>query len=870
MVTKFTITGMTCSACAAHIEKAVRRLDGVRRADVNLLLNSMEAEYDGITAEDIVRAVERAGYGAADASAAAAPAAAAGKRAGVADAERKKMWVRLWVSVGFLIPLMYISMGHMLSFPLPPVFHGTENALLFALTQFLLCLPVVIVNYRYFTGGVKSLLHGAPNMDTLIAVGAGAALLYGIAALYAIGYGLGHGDTALVERWSMDLYFESAATILTLIDVGKYLEARSKGKTSEAVTKLMDLSPKTAVVVAADGSERTVPASELKAGDLIAVRAGSAAAADGVVEWGSGSVDESAITGESVPVDKAAGDRITGATTLKSGFIKVRVTRAGEDSTLSQIVRLVEEAGGSKAPIAKLADRVSRFFVPAVMGIELVAAVVWMACGYGFAFGLTIGISVLVISCPCALGLATPTAIMVGTGQGARHGVLFKSAEALENAHKVTAVVLDKTGTITFGKPSVTDVYAVCGTEDELVALAAGAEHNSDHPLARAVVEYAAGRGVAVPPSEDFSMIEGGGIAVTVGGHRVVAGNARLMRSEKIDVSAAADRAEAFAAEGKTPLYFAADGALAGVIALADTVKPTSAGAIERLKKMGLKVMMLTGDNAVTAKAIADRLGVAFTAEVLPADKERVVRELQAEGHRVAMIGDGINDAPALARADTGIAIGAGTDIAIETADVVLMRSDLGDAATALELSRATIRNIKENLFWAFFYNALCIPVAAGVFVPLGFRLNPMIAAAAMSLSSVCVVLNALRLRFFRPKGRAETPAAVPAAAAAAPVPAASDAACGAGCTFNATIQIAPAEGKGDTNMARKVVIGIEGMSCGHCSARVEKALNAVPGVKATVELDNKRALVECDASVTDKALTDAVVEAGYEVVSIA
>lgn len=432
----------------------------------------------------------------------------------------------------------------------------------------------------------------------------------------------------------------------------------------------------------------------------------------------------------------------------------MRVTRAGEDSTLSQIVRLVEEAGGSKAPIAKLADRVSRFFVPAVMGIALVAAIVWMACGYGFAFGLTIGISVLVISCPCALGLATPTAIMVGTGQGARHGVLFKSAEALENAHKVTAVVLDKTGTITFGKPSVTDVYAVCGTEDELVALAAGAEHNSDHPLARAVVEYAAGRGVAVPPSEDFSMIEGGGIAVTVGGRRVVAGNARLMRSEKIDVSAAADRAEAFAAEGKTPAVFCR-GRRACRRHRAGGHGQTHVGrAIERLKKMGLKVMMLTGDNAVTAKAIADRLGVAFTAEVLPADKERVVRELQAEGHRVAMIGDGINDAPALARADTGIAIGAGTDIAIETADVVLMRSDLGDAATALELSRATIRNIKENLFWAFFYNALCIPVAAGVFVPLGFRLNPMIAAAAMSLSSVCVVLNALRLRFFRPKGR--------------------------------------------------------------------------------------------------------------------
>lgn len=869
MKTKFTVTGMTCSACAAHIEKAVRKLTGVRRADVNLLLGTMEAEYDGITADDIINEVERAGYGAREAD--------GGKRTArkAPEDEGKKMWRRLWASVGFLVPLMYVSMGHMLGLPLPEFFMGTENAMIFALTQFLLCIPIIVLNGRYFTGGFKSLLRGAPNMDTLIAVGSGAALVYGTVALYAIGYGTGHGDAQLVSAFSSDLYFESAATILTLIDVGKYLESRSKGKTSEAVTRLMDLSPKTAVV--ADGeNERTVPVSELRPGDLILVRAGSAVAADGVIEWGSGALDESAITGESVPVDKKVGDSVTGATALKSGFIKVRVTRTGEDTTLSQIVRLVEEAGGSKAPIAKLADRVSRYFVPTVMTIAVLAAVIWTVCA-DFRTGLSTGIAVLVISCPCALGLATPTAIMVGTGQSARYGVLFKSAEALENAHKATAVVFDKTGTLTFGKPQVTDVVAVAD-ERLFVTLAAGAERNSDHPLARAVYDYAVGCGIAVPDSDNFAMIEGGGISADVCGRKVVAGNARLMADMNVDVSACSARAQALAAEGKTPLYFAADGEFTGLIAVADTVRPEAAAAVARIKSMGCKVLMLTGDNAVTAAAIAGKLGIEYVAEVLPADKESEIRRLQSAGYRVAMVGDGINDAPALARADTGIAVGSGTDVAIEAADVVLMRRDVGDVAAALELSRATIRNIRENLFWAFFYNALCIPVAAGAFAELGFRLNPMIAAAAMSLSSVCVVLNALRLRFFKPSGRRKT----------------TNADCGDCCVLKESGISSEEKGenknqsenssekggsnkesnvsseqKGENNMKRKVIIGVEGMSCGHCSARVEKALNSLDGVTASVELDNKRAVVECDAGVGDEALRAAVEDAGYEVTGI-
>ncbi len=844
MIKKFNVTGMTCAACAQHVERAAKKVEGVTKVEVNLLLNKMTVECDGVATERIVAAVEQAGYGASEIGAEKKK-----ETTVIKDAEQKKAWIRLWVSVGFLIPLMYVSMGHMIGLPLPSAFHGTSGAMIFALTQFLLCLPVIIINSKYFTVGFKTLFKGAPNMDTLIAVGSGASLLYGVIAMFCIGYGLGYGNAEIVDKYRMDLYFESAATILTLINVGKYLEARSKGKTSEAVTKLMDLSPKTAVVIESDGTERTVSASELKAGDLIAVRAGSAIAADGVVEWGEAAVDESAVTGESIPSDKRAGSLVTGATSVKSGFIKVRVQRVGEDSTLSQIVRLVEEAGGSKAPIAKLADRVSRFFVPTVMGIALVAAVIWWCLGYGFAFGLTIGIAVLVISCPCALGLATPTAIMVGTGQGARLGILFKSAEALENAHKVMAVVLDKTGTITYGKPTVTDVFSVAGNREDFISLAASVEKNSDHPLAKAIVEYADGQGVKAMQSEGFTMTEGGGISATVAGKTVNAGNARLMKSCGVDITEVKNVSDIWAKSGKTPIFFARDGKLIGAFALADTVKPSSRDAIERFKRMGLKVMMLTGDNADTAKAVADELGIEFTAEVLPADKERVVRELQASGYRVAMIGDGINDSPALARADTGIAIGAGTDIAIETADIVLMKSDLSDAATALSLSRATIRNIKENLFWAFFYNALCIPIAAGAFVPLGFKLNPMFAAAAMSLSSVCVVLNALRLRFFKPKAARDNSSAQ--------------------CSCN-NCNLSPEDGKGDIKiMERKVVLSIEGMTCNHCVAHVKKALEAIDGVTADVNLEAKQAKVACPDSVTDDALKNAVAEEGYEVVDI-
>lgn len=755
MEQKYDITGMTCSACSAAVEKAVKKVEGVETVTVNLLTNSMSVAYNpDVTGEAaIIGAVDNAGYGAALHGA--KPAAAAA-RENPMEAELRSMRFRLIVSFAFMIPLMYLAMGHMMGWPLPGFFHGTENAVIFSFTQFLLTLPIVFVNRKYYQVGFKTLFRGSPNMDSLIAIGSTAALAYGIFAIYRIGWGLGHGDMAVVEHYSMDLYFESAAMILALITLGKYLEARSKGKTSEAITKLVDLAPKTAVVER-DGVESAIPVEEVVLGDIIVVRPGQSIPVDGVITEGSSAVDQSALTGESIPVEKGVGDTVAAATINKTGFFRFRATKVGEDTALAQIIRLVEEAGSSKAPIAKLADRVSGVFVPIVIGIALVATAVWLLLGAGPEFAISIGIAVLVISCPCALGLATPVAIMVATGKGAQNGILIKSAEALETAHSIGAVVLDKTGTITEGKPSVTD-FASDLEEREMFQLAASVEKPSEHPLAEAIVARGEALGVDTAPVEEFEAISGRGIIARIAGETVLAGNLQLLEEQAVDPGRFRNAAETWAEEGKTALYFARGGKAVGVIAVADTVKPTSKQAIEEFKAMGIDVVMLTGDNARTAEAIRRQLDIdTVVAEVLPQDKESHVRAIQETGKKVAMVGDGINDAPALARADVGIAIGAGTDVAIESADIVLMKSDLLDAVTAVQLSKATIRNIKQNLFWAFCYNVIGIPLAAGVFYGLlGWKLSPMFGAAAMSLSSVCVVTNALRLRFFKPKRHAK------------------------------------------------------------------------------------------------------------------
>ncbi len=744
MTGKFDITGMTCSACSARVDKAVRSLDGVNEVNVNLLMNNMSVDYDGdaVTEGEIIGAVIAAGYGASKAG----EKKTEKRDTGVED-EIKSMKIRLIVSVALLVPLMYLSMGHMWNFPLVNLWiKGYEDALAFAFTQLLLTLPIVIINRKYFINGFKTLFHGAPNMDSLIAIGSGASLVYGIVAIYCIGYGLGHGDKELVESYMMNLYFEGAATIVTLITLGKYLETRAKGKTSRAIEKLIDLSPKTAVVIR-NGKEKTVAVEDVKVGEYVVVKAGQTVPLDGVITDGNGAVDESAITGESIAVEKTVGDSVTGATVNKSGYFVFRVEKVGEDTTLAQIISLVEEAASSKAPISKLADKVAGVFVPVVIGIAIVTAVVWLLIGKGAGFAFTMAVSVLVISCPCALGLATPTAIMVGTGRGAQLGILIKSAESLETACKTDTVVLDKTGTITEGKPSVTDIIPSGVTENELLSVAAAVENASEHPLARAIVEKAAG--MDIKTAEDFQQTAGRGVSGVVNGKKILAGNYKMMCENNVT----ATENTALAAEGKTALYFAADGKFIGIIAVADTVKETSRAAIDAMRDMKLKVVMLTGDNKVTAEAIRKSLNITDAiAEVLPSGKEAEVRRLQSEGRSVAMVGDGINDAPALTLADVGVAIGAGTDVAIESADVVLMKSDLRDAVTAMKLSRAVMRNIKQNLFWAFFYNVLGIPVAAGALYWLGgFCLNPMIAAAAMSFSSVFVVSNALRLRFFKP-----------------------------------------------------------------------------------------------------------------------
>lgn len=844
MKQKFNVTGMTCSACSAHVTKAVEKLPGVSSVNVNLLGGSMLVEYDpgAESPESIIAAVDDAGYGAA------LPASKGGAKADAApavdmEAELLGMKRRFVISLCFLLPLFYIAMGHMMGWPLPHFFHDSRNALSFALIQFLLVLPIMYVNDKYYKVGFKTLLHGSPNMDSLIALGSLAAVVYGVAALFQISYGMGHGDAERVSKWSMDLYFESAGMILTLITLGKYLETRSKGKTSEAISRLMDLAPKTATVLR-DGAEVEIPVEDVAVGDLILVRPGASIPVDGEVTEGTSSVDESALTGESIPVEKGPGDRVVAASINKSGSFTFRATRVGDDTTLAQMIALVDEAASSKAPIAKLADQVAGIFVPTVIGIALVTAAVWLVLGYGVEHALTAGVAVLVISCPCALGLATPVAIMVGTGKGAENGILIKSAEALETLHTVSTVVLDKTGTVTEGRPRVTDLYPGEGiTTEELLCVAASLEKPSEHPLAEAIVREAEERKIPLVPVRDFEAVHGRGVRAEVQGSHYLAGNRAMMEESGIDLGAEHLMADGLAENGKTPLYFAQDGRLMGLIAVADTVKPSSAEAMCGFRALGIDVVMLTGDNQRTADAIGRELGVTkVIAEVLPQDKEAVIASLQTEGRRVAMVGDGINDAPALARSDVGLAIGAGTDVAIESADIVLMKSDLLDAVTAVELSKVTIRNVKQNLFWAFIYNIIGIPLAAGVWFPLtGWQLNPMFAAAAMSLSSVSVVSNALRLKLFKP--RRSHPA--------------ESVSTGADGHIDMKKEVCQMEKK----------LTIDGMMCQHCVAHVSKALNSLPGVTANVDLDTKTATVSGTAS--DEALKKAVEEAGYSVVSI-
>ncbi len=951
MKEQYHVSGMTCSACSAHVEKAVKRLEGVETASVNLLTETMEVSYDRekLDWQGIAAAVEKAGYGAermkTEESACGVKGGpeGAGRRipgeAGRDSVERRAreeaaaMKRRLGISAVFLLFLMYVAMYHMYNewfgIPIPGFvhryFHGSENALTFALTQFLLLLPIVYMNRKFFVVGFRTLGHLSPNMDSLIALGASAAIVYGIFAMYRIGYGLGHGELAVVEQYSQDLYFESAGMILTLITVGKYLESRSKGKTSEAITKLMDLTPKTAVLLEADGREREIPTEELCAGDIFLVKPGSLVPADGTVVEGSSSVDEAAITGESLPVEKRQGDKVVSATVNRAGFLKCRADRVGEDTTLSQIIRLVEEASASKAPIAQLADKVAGVFVPVVMVISLVTLCVWLLAGAGAEFAVSTAIAVLVISCPCALGLATPVAIMVGTGVGAGHGILIKSGEALQQARDVDTVVLDKTGTITAGKLKCmeTGVWVQDMSVDTFVQIAAGLEKKSEHPLAEAVVEHAVSLKLRIPEVRDFQAVFGRGVegvlaeelpprpfvpqeqganaaaridgrdsegtseerkaalrrldAGARAGTRYYVGNQAYLEEKGIDIGAMAQKGIAsLADEGMTPLLMAEEGRFLGIIGVADQVKQTSREAVRKFREMGIHVVMLTGDNRRTAEAVRRQVDIEeVVAEVLPQDKEKKISELKGAGHRVAMIGDGINDAPALAAADVGLAIGAGTDVAMESADIILMKSDLRDAVTAVQLSRAVIRNIKQNLFWAFFYNVIGIPLAAGVWYPIfGIKLNPMFGAAAMSLSSVFVVGNALRLRGFRSgfrpgkiqAGSREEERLFPEASCSSdqgPKEAGGEPDPEVSGTGREKI---PAERK--ENMRK--IMKIEGMMCGHCTGRVQKALEALAHVSGvTMSLEDKTAAVELEAEVADEVLTNAVKEAGYEVTEI-
>lgn len=836
MTEQFAVTGMTCAACSAHVEKAVSRLSGVQSAPVNLMLGSMTVTYDekAVTEGDIIAAVKAAGYGASPASQ-----TDQGQLRRDQDAALRRRKKHLIWSVVFLVPLFYLSMGHMMGLPLPQVLH--THPLLLACLQLALVIPILILNRNYFTVGFSRLVKLSPNMDSLVAVGAAAGLVYSLIEMGLLAAGQVSGMP--------DLYFESAGMILTLVTVGKYLEERSRGKTTGAISALLALAPESAVV-RRQGQELTIPTEEIVAGDTVIVRQGGRIPVDGVITDGHAAVDESAITGESLPVEKVPGDAVTSATVTSSGYLELRATRVGGDTTLSQIIRLMEEAASSKAPISRLADRISGIFVPTVMAISLTAALLWAFVGdMDVRFCLSIAIAVLVISCPCALGLATPVAIMVGTGQAAQQGILIKSAESLELLHKVQTVVLDKTGTVTMGQPRVTDILCAPGvTEEELLCVAASAEKPSEHPLAHAIVEESQARHIPLCPVSGFRSVPGGGIQATLSGEAVLAGNAGYLAQNGVSLAAMEADAHRLAEDGKTPLFFAESGRLLGCVAVADVVKPDSAKAIAALRRMGRRVVLLTGDNQRTANAIARQIGVdQVIAQVLPQDKAKCVAQLQQQGQRVAMVGDGVNDAPALAQADVGLAIGAGTDIAIESADVVLMKSSLLDIPAAMDLSRAVLRNIKQNLFWAFFYNSIGIPVAAGVLYPaLHLTLNPMLAAAAMSLSSVCVVSNALRLRGWKPPVFTDQPAPT------APLP------------ESAVFQ---SQGK-EENTVNKT-IHIDGMMCAHCTGRVEKALNDLPGVEATVDLDSKSAAVTCTPDVSDDTLRQAVEDAGYLVTGI-
>lgn len=866
MKERFDVTGMTCSACSSHVEKSVSKLTGVENVSVNLLTNSMQVEFDEnkLDTAGIIKAVEDAGYGAAVKD---GHAKSGTKTSGQSDSQEnsglsaveqnvKNMKKRLIVSLIFWIPLMYVSMGHMiyqwLNIPMPPFtmnfLHGNENAITYAFTQFLLLLPILIANQKYFKNGFKTLWHRSPNMDSLIAIGAGAAILYGIFAIYRIGYAMGHGDMAVVHQYAHDLYFESAGTILTLITIGKYLETKSKGKTSEAITKLLNLAPKTVTVVR-DGVEQVVDAADVEKGEIFLVKPGESVAVDGIVLEGKSSFDESAITGESIPVPKQEGDTIVSASMNKSGLIRAKATKVGEDTTIAQIIRLVEEASSSKAPIAKMADKIAGVFVPTVITIALITGIIWLISGATFEFAMSTAIAVLVISCPCALGLATPVAIMVGTGKGAENGILIKSGDALETAHQIDTVVLDKTGTITQGKPVVTDIICAAGKnadKTQLLQIAGSLEKGSEHPLAEAIVNYCVTNNISLEKVTDFNALFGKGIEGTVSGTHYYAGNEKMMEEKGISLSTEQkNQIQALAKQGRTPLLFADEKQFLGIVAVADVVKPTSKEAVQKFRNYGIHVIMLTGDNEVTAQAIKEQVGIdEVIAGVLPTQKEEKISALKQAGHKVAMIGDGVNDAPALASADVGIAIGAGTDVAIESADIVLMKNDLLDAVGAVKLSKAVIRNIKENLFWAFFYNSIGIPLAAGVLYPLfQIKLNPMFGAAAMSLSSVCVVSNALRLRWVKLHDAKKTQIDPHQDVAA--------------CTIADINQHNALDNnikstnndKGESTMT--TTISIEGMMCAHCQAHVEKALKEVAGVtEVTVSLENKNAVVTGDASV--------------------
>ena len=822
MKLKFNVTGMTCAACSARVEKVTKAVPGVETAEVNLMGGTMTVEAASENVKDaIIQAVVNAGYGA-------SVAGAEKPEPKSTDTGIKETKTRIIGSAVFLVILMYFTMGHMIGLPVPSWYHGTENALVAALLQFFLTLPAVYLNRVYFSRGLKALWHRSPNMDSLIAVGSGAALIYGIAALFRMAWAMGHGDWETAAFYSDNLYFESAAMILTLITLGKFLESRAKGRTGDAIRALMDLRPETASVLRG-GEEITVPAGEVRVGDIVVVRSGGRIPVDGTVIEGRGAVDQSALTGESVPVEVEAGSSVAAATVNTEGYFKFRADKVGLDTTLSHVIRMVEEAGGSKAPIARLADKIAGIFVPVVMSIALAAFIVWMTAGYGLEFSLTTAISVLVISCPCALGLATPVAIMVGTGRGASMGVLFKNGAALEHLHSVDTVVLDKTGTLTTGKPEVTDILPGSVSPEKLLKIAAALEKPSEHPFARAILAKA--EGLAIPAAEDFETLPGRGVGGTVEGLGCFGGNCRLMAERGIPVP---DYPE-LARQGKTPLYFGNEnGEYLGAIAAADVLKADSAAAVAAMQKQKLRVVMLTGDNELTAKAIAEKAGISeVIADVLPGDKAGAVKALQAQGRRVLMVGDGINDAPALVTADVGMAIGAGTDIAMESADVVLMSGSLTGVANAVRLSKATIRNIRQNLFWAFFYNCLGIPIAAGALViPFGIQLSPMLGAAAMSFSSVFVVTNALRLRRFKPEAAAQ-----------------------------AEITVKPIKEEAEM----KTVIKVEGMMCTHCKAMVEKVCKAVPGTEdAVVDLQAKNVTVTGSADVA--ALKKAITDAGYEV----